>query len=241
MSRRATPRPRSQPEHVETVAVRAASVTYGTVQALAPITFTVDPGQCVAAVGHNGSGKSTLLALVAGRAAPTSGEVLLWGQPAAQARRTAAADLSVLLGPFASYRDLTVREHLAIVAASWPAVAANGSVQEVLARTGLSVVQHQLPGELSSGEAQMFSLACATMRPARLLVLDEPEQRLDAERRARTAQLLLAAKKRGAAVVLATHDAGLREAVADEVVHLHGRATGSIEPTDGAERPVSYR
>ncbi|NAZ84447.1 ATP-binding cassette domain-containing protein [Kineococcus sp. R8] len=202
---------------------RSAGLVRGSVEALRPTSFALAPGRCLAVVGPNGSGKSTLLDLLAGRARPTSGAVEVLGRPADEARRACAADVSVLLAGFACYPDLTVREHLELVAAAWPAGRVLAGVDEVLAATGLGPVRGQFPDELSSGESQVFALACATMRPARLLLLDEPEQRLDADRRAQCLALLRRVKARGISIVVATHSRELRDGLADEVLALHAR------------------
>jgi ATPase subunit of ABC transporter with duplicated ATPase domains len=78
----------------------------------------------------------------------------------------------------------------------------------------------QLPGTLSSGQKRRLALASAFVRPRRLLVLDEPEQRLDHAGLEWLAQRLNAEKAQGLAVLLVSHDANLVEAVADSVVDL---------------------
>ena len=205
------------------VTARSVTVTRGTVQALRATTFALAPGRCLAVTGPNGSGKTTLLALVSGHADPTTGEVEVLGVPAVRARRRHARDLSVLTGGFAYYPDLTVAEHLQLIAASWPTQDLRTSVEDALTAAGLLVVRDQLPEELSSGESQMFALACATMRPARVLVLDEPEQRLDATRRAQCIAVLSRVKHDGCAIVMATHSEQLREALADQTLTLQAR------------------
>ena len=77
-----------------------------------------------------------------------------------------------------------------------------------------------LPGSLSSGQLQALHLAAVLVRPRRLLVLDEPEQRLDPAARRWLAGLLQAEKKAGTAVLMATHHTDLAAAVADHVVVL---------------------
>lgn len=81
-------------------------------------------------------------------------------------------------------------------------------------------IQDSFPLELSSGERQLVSLAIGLIRPSELMILDEPEQRLDIERRALVAELLLDKKRNGGAVVMATHDPQFVEALADSHVAL---------------------
>ena len=192
------------------VEVRAATRTHGTVQVLAPTSLTLGPGEAAAVVGPNGSGKSTLLRLVAGKDEPTSGEVRVLGLPAGRARLRRREDVALLLGGLSAYPDLTVAEHLRLVASAWAGRHPGPDVEAALAAAELDRVRDQLPGELSSGEGQMFALATTLYRPARLVLLDEPEQRLDARWRAVARRLVAGALDAGRALLVATHDPDLR-------------------------------
>lgn len=203
----------TDPSGEPVVRVDAATRTHGTVQVLPPTTFVVGPGRAACVVGPNGSGKSTLLRLVAGADLPTSGVVETFGAPANESRQRRRADLVLLLDGLPAYPDLTVAEHLALVAAAWGPRHPGPGVDAALDRAGLTRVRDQYPAELSSGEGQMFALACTLYRPGALVVLDEPEQRLDARWRERCRGLLVAALEAGRTLVVATHDAGLREAL----------------------------
>ncbi|WP_418277581.1 ABC transporter ATP-binding protein [Isoptericola jiangsuensis] len=196
------------------VEVHAATRTHGTVQVLAPVSLTLHPGQACAVVGPNGAGKSTLLRLVAGTDTPTSGEVLVLGTPARGARLAHRESITRLLGPAPTYPDLTVAEHLQLVQVAWAGRHPGPDLDAALAAAHLERVRGQFPGELSSGESQMFALALALYRPASLVLLDEPEQRLDAAWRQVAVELVLGALDQGRAVLAATHDPGLREALA---------------------------
>ncbi|MFE5308349.1 ATP-binding cassette domain-containing protein [Isoptericola sp. NPDC056578] len=192
------------------VDVRAATRTHGTVQVLGPTSLTLGPGEAAAVVGPNGSGKSTLLRLVAGKDEPTSGDVRVLGLPAGQARLRRREDVALLLGGLSAYPDLTVAEHLRLVASAWSGRHRGPDVETALAEAELDRVRDQLPGELSSGEGQMFALATTLYRPARLVLLDEPEQRLDARWRAVARRLVAGALDAGRALLVATHDPDLR-------------------------------
>ncbi len=192
------------------VDVEAATRTHGSVQVLAPTSLRVRAGEAAAVVGPNGSGKSTLLRLVAGADEPTSGSVRTLGLPAHEARLRRREHVALLLGGLPTYHDLTVAEHLRLVSVAWAGRHPGPSVDDALEEAELVRVRDQFPGELSSGESQMFALAATLYRPARLVVLDEPEQRLDARWRAVARRLVGRAIDQGRALVVATHDAGLR-------------------------------
>ncbi|ANC30877.1 ABC transporter ATP-binding protein [Isoptericola dokdonensis] len=197
------------------VEVTAASRTHGTVQVLAPTSLCLGAGQGAAVVGANGAGKSTLLRLVAGTDTPTAGTVTVLGLAAVDARLRRRTQVSRLLGAAPTYPDLTVAEHLRLVEVAWGGHHPGPGVDEALAGAHLERVRDQYPGELSSGESQLFALALTLYRPAALVLLDEPEQRLDAVWRDVARRLVLAALDRGRTVLAATHDPGLRDALAD--------------------------
>ena len=92
------------------------SRSYGDRVALAPIDLAVTAGQCVAVLGVNGSGKSTLLRIAAGRDRPSSGQVRYAGRPMTEDDLVARTEIAVVGDLASAYPDLTVREHLQLVA-----------------------------------------------------------------------------------------------------------------------------
>jgi ABC-type multidrug transport system ATPase subunit len=197
------------------------------VATLLPATDLVaEPGSCVVVRGPNGSGKTTLLRLVAGLLAPTTGTVTIDGDPAHERRRSTRENVAALIGPPAAYRDLTLADHLTLVDATWGREARTCAtrVQHELDTFGLGAMGERFPHELSSGQGQLFRLALTWFRPARLLILDEPEQRLDTDRRAMVGELVRARCEAGTTVLMACHDPVLTAAVADEVVDVGGPA-----------------
>jgi ABC-type Mn2+/Zn2+ transport system ATPase subunit len=91
---------------------------------------------------------------------------------------------------------------------------------EVLDEVQLVPQSGQLPGTLSSGQRRRLALATAFVRPRKLLIMDEPEQRLDVEGVAWLSQRLQAERKSGLAIVFASHEPSLVESVATRVVRL---------------------
>ncbi|WKK70910.1 ATP-binding cassette domain-containing protein [Rathayibacter oskolensis] len=188
---------------------------------LAPVSLRVEPGEVVAVTGANGSGKTTLLRVIAGLVAPSAGTALIAGRPAdersAAHRRTVAA----LVQTPPLERDLTLEEHLAMVAVSWGARVPEAREQAVaaLAALDLAPLTRRFPHELSSGQRQSFSLALVLARPSDVLLLDEPEQRLDADRVPLVVEVLREAAA-GRAVVVATHSPVITEGLATRVLRL---------------------
>ena len=189
---------------------------------LAPTSLVAEPGSCVVVRGPNGAGKTTLLRLVAGLLAPTTGSVTIDDTVADERHRHTRENVAALIGPPAAYRDLTLADHLTLVDATWgrdPHTCAE-RVDEALGAFGLADLGERFPHELSSGQGQLFRLALTWFRPARLLVLDEPEQRLDTDKRAMVGELVLSRCAQGTTVLMACHDPVLTASVADDVVDV---------------------
>ncbi|MBP2338592.1 ABC-type multidrug transport system ATPase subunit [Saccharothrix coeruleofusca] len=194
---------------------------FGTVTVLDRICFTVDGGQAVAVVGPNGAGKSTLLRCLVQADRADSGEVLLDGEPLDETDPRVRAAVACALDDADFFPDLSVREHVDLLAR---AHASEVDVNALIAEVGLGQAADQLPVALSSGQRQRLVLASVLARPRRLLVLDEPEQRLDTRSRGWLADRLRAEKAAGVAIVLASHDRDLIDAVADRLVDISGPA-----------------
>lgn len=215
---------------------------YGDRVALQPVDVSVGAGRCVALLGPNGSGKSTLLRIASGRDEPTTGTVTFDGRPLDEDDLHARARIAVVSEATGWYPDLTVREHLLLVAVAHGVSDPGTWVSWALADRYLTEKADALPSSLSSGQVQAFGLASALVRPRDLLVLDEPEQRLDPGARLRLADRIATEKADGVAVLLATHHAELAHAVADHVVLLddgHVVASGppgEVLPPAPAER-----
>jgi ABC-2 type transport system ATP-binding protein len=205
---------------------------YGERLALSPIDLTLAPGRCVAVLGVNGSGKSTLLRIAAGRDTPTTGQAVYAGRLLTQDDLVVRTEIAVVGDMVSAYPDLTVREHLQLVAVAHGAGRGAGDlVDAALRECRLDDHGGALPGSLSSGQTQALHLAAVLVRPRRLMVLDEPEQRLDPAARRWLAGLLNAEKRAGAAVLMATHHTELAASVADHVVVLSdGAVTAEGEP-----------
>ena len=108
---------------------------------------------------------------------------------------------------------------------SWGAPAAGPSgphavAHRLLDRLQIAHLADRFPHELSSGQLQLTGLALTLARPSHLLVLDEPEQRLDTERRGVVAGLLRELRDEGRALVVATHSPQIVDALATEVLDL---------------------
>ncbi|MGH3472160.1 MAG: ABC transporter ATP-binding protein [Nocardioidaceae bacterium] len=211
------PTPRSQPPLLRVLGLQR---TFGDLQAVHDFDLEVIAGRAIALVGPNGAGKSTALRCIVGADEPSSGTIELDGKPLDERSVTVRRDLAVVMDDLDFFPDLTVVEHLDLLARAHGVEDVNPLVDAVLADVGLVPQAAQLPGTLSSGQRRRLGLATAFVRPRRLLVLDEPEDRLDEAGLRWLAQRLIEEKRQGLGVLIASHDPYLVETVADDVHHL---------------------
>jgi len=220
------------------VELRSAGVELDGTTLLEPVSLSVPAGGTLVLRGANGSGKSTLLRLVSGLRLPTSGEVTVDGAAPAPRRRAFRRLVTGTVEPPLLARDLTLGEHVALVATTWgtPVRDARTAAGALLERLGIANLAHRFPHELSSGQTQLASLATVLVRPASLLLLDEPEQRLDADRTAVVAELLAERREEGATVLVATHSTPLEDALGGDVLRLAARSADTPDHGLGPER-----
>ncbi|MBQ0979910.1 ATP-binding cassette domain-containing protein [Micromonospora zamorensis] len=203
---------------VDALSVRGLSRNFGNLVVLDDVSFTLAAGRIAVVLGPNGSGKTTLLRCVVGADRPDAGEVRVQGRRADETDPQVRALVAAALDDIDFFPDLSVVEHLELVAYAHGGDAE--PVEEVLAELGLEPARDQLPVTLSSGQRRRLALASCFVRPRRVLILDEPEQRLDVRGRQWLAERLLRERAAGTAVLLASHDPELIDAVVDERIEI---------------------
>jgi putative ABC transport system ATP-binding protein len=182
----------------------------------------VPQGQVLLLSGPSGCGKSTWLSLVAALVPPTAGEVSVAGQPLAALTQAAADAWRAKAVGFLPQKlhlssALTVQQNLAL--AFWAAGTAENTerIRAVLDSLGVGALAQRKPQQLSGGQAQRVALARAVLQNPQLLLADEPTASLDDAAAADAVGLLLAtARKRGATLVIATHDARVAPLISAE-------------------------
>jgi putative ABC transport system ATP-binding protein len=226
--------------------LRAISKTYldgaDEVHALREVDLTVEQGTMVAVMGPSGSGKSTLLTIAGALETPTTGEVLVAGQPLSRMSRDDRARLrrrviGYVFQDFNLLPGLTAAENVALPLEldGLSVGKARAAGLRALEELGLADRASRFPDQLSGGERQRVAIARAVVGDRRLVLADEPTGALDSANGEAVMRLVLTACKGGVGAVVVTHDAQLA-AWADRVVFIRdGRIVDRTAPRLGPD------
>lgn len=196
------------------------------VNALDGVSFTVPRNQWLIVVGHNGSGKSSLLRTLSGRAVANQGDVRINDKAVREMTAGEIAEAVFLIHQdplLGTAKDLTVFENLAV--ADSQAQSANESKRalhakyaDLLKPLGLADRMKQPAETLSGGERQLVALLIARLRPAPLILLDEPVTALDPANAARCLAEIADLRKAGKTIVQVTHDPDSASTLGDRTI-----------------------
>ncbi|MEU3173109.1 MULTISPECIES: ABC transporter ATP-binding protein [unclassified Streptomyces] len=202
----------------------------GGFEAVRGVSFSARRGEVFALLGTNGAGKTSTLELLEGLAAPTAGQVRIFGHDPYTDRAAVRRRTGVMLQEGGFPSDLTVTE----TARMWAgAVSGARPPQEVLPLVGLGGKGDVRVKQLSGGERRRLDLALALLGDPEVLFLDEPTTGLDAEGRRDTWRLVRELRDNGTTVLLTTHYLEEAEALADHLAIMHkGRIATTGTPAE---------
>ncbi len=217
--------------------IEGLTVTYSrwgqSVHALVDLSLSVPTGQWVILVGHNGSGKSSLLKSIMGQTSITNGKVSIGNDDISCFKLNQLANMFYFVhqNPLAGTAPkLTLFENLLVADREVKnktvgKKALISKYSELLEPVGLQGRLNQLVQNLSGGERQIASLLIALLRPAKILLLDEPLAALDPARAKICIDLIKHLHREGRTILQISHDLSFAKAEGERVVAL---SDGSI-------------
>ncbi|MEU9064792.1 amino acid ABC transporter ATP-binding protein [Streptomyces sp. NPDC048430] len=216
------------PVNTTAIDVRSLHKSFGTLEVLAGIDFTVARGEVVCVIGPSGSGKSTLLRCVNLLEEPTSGTVMVAGtevtDPDVDIDRVRRR-IGMVFQSFNLFPHLTVLENLTLpqrrVLGRDKAEAAR-IARERLARVGLTDKESAYPAQLSGGQQQRVAIARALAMDPELMLFDEPTSALDPELVGDVLAVMRSLADEGMTMLVVTHEMSFAQEVADRVVFMDG-------------------
>ncbi len=200
--------------------VQAISKKFDQFQAVAPLSFTIQPGEIVGFLGPNGAGKSTTLKMIAGCLSPDAGSIQLSGKDVQKDEVAYKKMIGYLPESNPLYEDLFVIEYLSFLASAHAITAPAKRIQEVIAQTGLQSMQHKKIGHLSKGFKQRVGIAAAILHAPKLILLDEPTAGLDPNQLIEI-RALIQSLSADAMILFSSHILQEVAAITDRVLVLH--------------------
>lgn len=180
---------------------------YGKLAAVQDLNLAIPQGSLFGLIGPNGAGKTTTLRMLAGLLEPSSGQIIINGQPINQNLNELRRQIGYMPDFFGVYEDLVVWEYLDFFARCYnlPARRRAQVITELLELVDLGEKRDAYVHTLSRGMRQRLCLAHAMVHDPQVLLLDEPASGLDPRARVEMRELLRELGAMGKTVVLSSH------------------------------------
>jgi ABC-2 type transport system ATP-binding protein len=198
-----------------TISVTDLHKSYGDIHAVDGVSFEVDEGEFLGILGPNGAGKTTTLEIVEGLRRADSGQVRVLGESPWPRNTRLLPRIGVQLQASSFFERLTAREQINTFASLYGVPAKRAD--QMLETVGLVEKATTRTENLSGGQAQRLSIACALVHDPDVVFLDEPTSGLDPQGRRNLWDLLRDINRQGRTVVLTTHYLDEAEALCDRV------------------------
>lgn len=215
------------------------------VDALTDLELLVEPGEFVSLIGPSGCGKSTLLRLLADLIQPTSGDVLVNGKSASQARLDQDYGMAFQQAGLFDWRSVEKNIELPLELKGWPKSKRRARSHEMLELVKLPDFATHMPWQLSGGMQQRVAIARALAAHPPLLLMDEPFGALDEMTREHMqAELLQICAATNTTVIFVTHSIPEAVYLSGRVVVMSprpGRITHIVDVDLGSERNEDTR
>ncbi|CAJ1314328.1 amino acid ABC transporter ATP-binding protein [Paenibacillus nuruki] len=213
------------------IEVQQLKKSFGDLEVLKGVNFTVEPGEVVAIIGPSGSGKSTMLRSLIHLEEVNSGSILFQGQALVENGKYTNANtikkitsrMGMVFQHFNLFPHLTVQQNLELA----PKAVKKESVADIrkrseviLNKVGLLDKANVLPANLSGGQKQRVAIARALMLNPDILLFDEPTSALDPELTGEVLRVMQQLAQEKITMVVVTHEMNFARDVADRVIFM---------------------
>jgi ABC-2 type transport system ATP-binding protein len=236
--------PASSQDLPPAIAVSGLNKSFGTLEALHQVNFTVARGEIFAYLGPNGAGKTTTIRMLAGLLARDAGQVSVCGADVAQDPVFVKERIGVVPDESNLYPELSCRRNLEYMGELYGLTrgARTARVAELLAFFDLADRGETRFGTLSKGLKRRLTIAAALVHEPEVLFLDEPTTGLDVPSARALRGLIRSINQKGATVFLTTHNLQEAEALSSRVLILiKGRVAAQGAPAEIRRRVQSLK
>ena len=203
--------------------------SFGSVDVLKGVSFSLEQGQVLAIIGSSGSGKTTLLRCLNFLETPDAGEILVSGKQLTGAHLTEEQirenrlHFGLVFQNFNLFPQYTVLENITLA----PTLLKQGTHQQItdkalllLEKVGLSQKKDAYPHQLSGGQQQRVAIARALALSPQVLCFDEPTSALDPELTGEVLRVIRGLKDKDNTMIVVTHEMEFARSVADVVIYM---------------------
>ncbi|WP_027954509.1 ABC transporter ATP-binding protein [Halobacillus kuroshimensis] len=200
--------------------------SFGKVQAVKGVSFSVKKGEIFGIIGPNGAGKTTTLEMIEGILKPDSGTIDVLGLTPNKELQQLNQRIGVQFQATSIQKKMKVKEALDLFAAFYPGKVMKQQLVEML---GLEEKMNVRFEDLSGGWKQRVTLALATLHQPEIIFLDEPSMGLDPHARREMWTLIRRLREKGSTIVLTTHYMEEAEQLCDRVAMIY---SGELKAMD---------
>lgn len=209
--------------------------SYGDVEAVKDVSFSIEPGEIFGLLGPNGAGKTTTIRCLCTLTTPDAGKLELGGISVLEDPRKARQLLGYIAQEVALDKVLTGRELLELQAAIYhiPNSKAKSRINEMLSLLEIADIADKKTGTYSGGQKKRLDLAAGLLHQPAVLVLDEPTVGLDIESRSAVWKFLRQLREQGTTILLTSHYLEEVDALAGRVAIIdRGRVISTGTPAE---------
>lgn len=215
------------------------SFSYGAIEAVKGISFTVMPGEILGFLGPNGAGKSTTIKILTGQLKPKTGTASILGKDVGLDDPGIQARIGVCFEEKNLYLQMTALENLDFFARLFGI--ARPRSMELLHRVGLAERAKDRVANFSKGMRQRLMIARALINEPDVLFLDEPTDGLDPVTSAAIRAAIKEEAERGAAVLLTTHDMFEADELSDRVAFINEGRIVALDTVENLKLRYGHR
>ena len=215
------------------IEIRQLKKSFGSLEVLRDISFSVKRGDVIAIIGSSGSGKSTLLRCLINLESIDGGTVLVDGDPLIQDGvyaspgevRAITMRMGMVFQSFNLFPHLSVRKNLTMPLVSVQKAdpeKADARALELLKKVGLADRADEMPNHLSGGQKQRVAIARALMLNPEIMLFDEPTSALDPQLTGEVLSVMRQLAREHMTMIVVTHEMSFARDVASRVLYMDG-------------------
>ena len=186
---------------MDAIVVNNVSKSYGQVQALSDVSFSVGKGEVFGLIGPDGAGKTSMFRILCSLLLPDKGSATVDGFDVVKQMHDVRSRVGYMPGKFSLYQDLTIEENLHFFATLFGTTVDEGYDTIKAIYSQIERFKDRKAGALSGGMKQKLALSCALVHQPSVLFLDEPTTGVDPVSRKELWEMLLSLKESGITIV----------------------------------------